>query len=194
MKNDWPELFVLRHGQTEWNAAGRHQGRLDSPLTETGLAQAAAQGRLLRDAGLADRGVRAFASPQGRAWRTAEIALAAVGLTPVADDRLMEVGFGAWEGKTRAEIEAGWPWSDDIQDLMEWTFSAPGGESYDAMCARLRAFLDDLDGPAVIVAHGITSRVLRGLWLGLDLPQLADLPGGQGVVYHLKGGEQVRLG
>ena len=76
---DYPEIFVLRHGQTEWNTVGRHQGRLDSPLTEIGREQALAQSRILANA-LAGRGdVQAHCSPQGRAFDTAGIILCPAG-------------------------------------------------------------------------------------------------------------------
>ncbi|MEM6277220.1 MAG: histidine phosphatase family protein, partial [Pseudomonadota bacterium] len=63
--------------------------------------------------------------------------------------------------------------------------AAPGGEGLTALEHRCRAFLDDLAGPAVLVTHGITGRMLRALWLGLGQDGLDDLPGGQGVVFHL---------
>ncbi len=190
---DYPELFVLRHGQTDWNAQGRYQGRRDSPLTDLGREQAARQGRILADAGLRARGVPGFASPIGRAWDTAGIALAALGDRPRADDRLVEVSFGLWEGLTGAEIDDNWPGHRDGADGFGWHFGAPEGEDFPSMRDRVRQFLDDLDGPAVVVTHGITSKVLRGLWLGLDQAGMGALPGGQGVVYHLKDGQQRQL-
>ena len=184
----WPELFILRHGQTEWNAEGRAQGQQNSDLTPKGRAQAHRQGEILQEAGLGPRGLPSFCSPQGRAQHTADIALDVIAQSARADDRLMEIGFGKWEGRTRAEIEQGWPWSQDIQDMMEWQFSAPLGESFDAVCARVSSFLDHLTGPTIVVTHGVTSRVMRGLWLGLEMPGMSDLPGGQGIVHHLKDG------
>ena len=109
------------------------------------------------------------------------------------DARLMEVSFGQWEGLTRAEIDVRWPENRACADPFAWHFTAPGGERFDALCARAKAFLDDLTGPAVIVTHGITSRVLRGLWLGQDMDGMAAIEGGQGVVYHLSQGRQVRI-
>jgi len=185
----WPELYVLRHGQTIWNADGRHQGRKDSALTELGRQQAAAQGRILQRMGLADGQVDCFASPIGRAWSTAETALSAIGRKPVADERLVEVSFGAWEGLTRAEVDARWPENGIETDPFAWHFTSIDGERFEDLCERARQFLESLRRPSILVTHGITSRVLRGLWLGLDQAGMSALPGGQGVVYHLKDGQ-----
>ncbi len=188
----YPDLYVLRHGQTVWNAEDRQQGQRDSPLTDKGRAQATAQGAILRDAGLAQTDITCFTSPLGRASATAEIALAAIGRVATHDDRLKEISFGAWEGLTATEICAGYPGSEEL-DPWDWHFAAPGGESLASLTARLTDFLDHLTGPAVIVTHGITSRALRGLWLGLGSDGMAQIGGGQGVVYHLSEGRQSRL-
>lgn len=191
----YPEIFVLRHGQTEWNLAGRHQGRMNSDLTDLGREQAARQGEILQTS-LNGRGdISAMTSPQGRAFDTAGLALSQVGLIPVVDDNLCEISFGQWEGLTFDEIAEKWPerTMNADKDVFSWHFQAPGGESFDAVCARATAVLEGLTGPAVIVTHGITSRVLRGLWLGGDWDEMASLPGGQGCVYHLVDGGHRRL-
>lgn len=184
MTQNYPDIYVLRHGQTEWNAAGRFQGRMGSPLTELGISQAGEQNASL-EACLKGRAVTAFCSPQERAARTADIALKGITSPVIKDDRLCEVSFGDWEGRTAAEIEHGWPDLFRMQDdnPFAWHFSSPGGERFAEMTARCQSFLNDLQGPSVIVTHGITSRVLRGLWLGLDETGMAALPGGQGCVY-----------
>lgn len=192
---DFPEIFVLRHGETEWNRIGRHQGRLDSPLTERGRGQAGDQADILREL-LKGRGdVSAHCSPQGRAFNTAAIALAPLGLTAKTDERLCEISFGDWQGLTLEQISDGWP--EQVRHLEDdpfgWHFHAPGGESYDDMAARVREFLSSLTGPAVIVSHGVTSRVMRGVWLGQGADELSALPGGQGCVYHLKDGQHRRF-
>ena len=190
----YPEIFVLRHGQTEWNAEGRHQGRLDSPLTAKGITQAEGQGKILGRQ-IADwSAFDIYCSPQGRAAHTAQIVLADTGREAIPDPRLCEVSFGAWEGLTRSEIEAQWPeLADDQGDMLGWHFMAPGGESFEEMSLRVSAFLDDLQRPSIVIAHGITSRVIRGFWLGLDLLGMGTLGGGQGNVYHLKEGSQTHL-
>jgi broad specificity phosphatase PhoE len=193
---DFPEIFVLRHGQTEWNKAGRYQGRQDSPLSDHGRAQARRQGQILARE-LAGRGdLSAYCSPQGRALATAKLALKDVNPQPRIDARLCEIAFGEWEGLTFADIATGWPERVLVfeNEPFQWNFQAPGGESFDQISERALDFLGSLSGPAVITTHGITSRILRGLWLGRGMDVMAALPGGQGCVYHLKDGDHQLLG
>ena len=188
----YPEIYVLRHGQTEWNAVGRHQGQLDSPLTAKGRAQAAHMGRILAERPLPAE-LRVFASPSGRARDTADIACGPLGRDITHDARLMEVGFGKWEGLTAVEIDAQFPeMSDKADDMFGWHFTSPDGETFDQMHSRVSGFLNDLATPAIIVTHGITSRLLRGIWLGLDFAGMRDLTGGQGCIYHLNDGKLAR--
>ncbi|SMR72908.1 probable phosphoglycerate mutase [Aliiroseovarius halocynthiae] len=187
MTHIFPEIFVVRHGQTVWNAAGRHQGRLDSPLTAKGQRQAVAMaGMLRREIGNLE-GVTAFSSPQGRSLNTARIATAGMGAPIKQDARLAEIAFGAWEGKTMREIRASWPELATLaeQDMVSWHFNAPEGEALLDIETRADSFLSSLREPAVIFIHGVLSRVLRARWLGLDEGGMMDLPGGQGIIFHL---------
>ncbi len=177
-----PELWILRHGQTEWNAEERLQGRLDSPLTPLGLRQARAQGAILRR--VLPGHARVLCSPASRAWRTAKIALADLALRPEPAPALQEIDLGRWQGRTVAEIRGENPHLP-ADDPHLWKFDAPGGESLPQMEARLKDLLHVLTGPTVLVTHGVTSRVLRCLALGRPGRELSQMPGGQGVVHHL---------
>ena len=188
-----PDLFILRHGQTEWNAIRRMQGALDSPLTDLGREQAARQAVLLERAGVRGATHSFHVSPQGRARQTAEIALAGLGTTPAVDERLREISLGDWDGLTQAEIEKRSPGIFADSHPFLWMDAAPGGEGFDAFDRRVRTFLADLRAPAVIIAQGMVSLFLRGAVLGLDPDGIAALPGGQGVVYQISGGRQTRL-
>lgn len=184
---DYPDLYILRHGQTEWNLEGRMQGRLDSALTEQGQAQARQQGQILNLLGLNETLMRCLSSPQGRAAHTAELALQVVNRQAIADERLVETDMGDWQNCLNADLRA--YCTDDLwQDLgPSWYFfNTPNGENYADNRARCKALLDELDGPAILVTHGITSKVLRGVWLGLGYRDTVLLPGGQGCVYHMK--------
>ncbi len=193
MADKYPEIFVLRHGQTEWNREGRYQGSLNSPLTDLGKRHARAQGEILQTKG--NRALPVFSSPQGRTCQTAGIVAEILGCDYQTDDRLVELRLGAWEGLYEHEIKAGWPKVFAQRDGgVGWYFANPTGETYADLSARCSAFLDGLTGPTVIVTHGVTSHILRGLWLGLDLAGSAALTGGQGCVYHLRGGQQIKLG
>ena len=187
----FPEVLVLRHGQTEWNAAGRLQGHLDSPLTEIGVRQAQRQNETLLDYDL--DGFRFITSPQGRARKTAQLALAGIVAEIETSEELKEINMGQWSGITRAEIAA--ERKIRLQDLGElqiydWT---PGGETTAQLFARCARFLVQLTGPAVLVTHGMTSLCLRLCALGWGLDRLADLPREQGVVYRVKAGRHDEL-
>src|ERR1700694_448973 len=124
-------IFLVRHGETEWNRSRRYQGWSDSPLTARGLAQAEAIGRHLcshPDAA----GATIIASPIAGAPRPADIPRHCLGRRePLRfDDRLRELSFGAWDGFTRAEIAALRPAAFDDERRHEWYFATPDGETY----------------------------------------------------------------
>ncbi|WP_116130840.1 histidine phosphatase family protein [Tropicimonas sp. IMCC34043] len=182
-------LLILRHGETEWNVAGRMQGGLDSPLTARGRQQARDQGAILRAAGLGQ--LPLLVSPLGRAMQTARLALP--GVAPQPDPRLAEVAMGHWQGLTRDEIAANWPEALDDPHPFRWKFRAPGGESFEQLADRLGAFAAERPGPAIVVTHGVTSQVLRGILLGMDLESMAGLEDRQGCVWHVGEGQHMAL-
>ncbi len=187
-----PEFYILRHGETAWNAEGRMQGALHSPLTDRGVEQARQQARILAQVDLT--GFQFLSSPQGRAFQTAGIVLSDVAPMIHTDERLREIGVGAWAGKLRSGLWGDAPPQPEGPDgSIDLYARAPGGEGFDALGLRCRAFLDSLKHPSVLVTHGITSRMIRAIALGLGAESLADLPGGQGNVFHLKNGVQTEL-
>ncbi len=160
------ELILLRHGETEWSASGRHTGRTDIPLTPRGEAAAAALAPVL-----ARRQIHAaFTSPAGRAVRTAELA----GLQDAKPDPdLWEWDYGGYEGRTTTQIQAdrpGWYlWRDGVipgdADHPGETVEQVGART-DAVLARVRPLL--AGGDVALVAHGHVLRVLTARWLQLD--------------------------
>ena len=183
----YPELYILRHGETEWNATNRMQGRLNSPLTDKGERDAARQGNILR--GLDLSGFAFLSSPSGRAFQTAAIACGPLAEAIHTDPRLMEIDVGDWSGRLRDDL----PMPDGPDPLLQQYDMAPNGEGLDALATRAQAFLDDLTGPAVLVTHGITSRALRSILVGPEALGPSSVHGGQGVVYHVKDGVQTVL-
>jgi broad specificity phosphatase PhoE len=184
------DVFLLRHGETEWNTAGRFQGQRDSPLTARGREQAAQLGGILHRSFAAGRMPILHVSPLGRTRETAAIFCWCMGdLTQVTvDSRLQEVSAGSWDGLTQEDIEAGWPGALDGSNPYDWYFRAPDGETLDAACRRVRSWLaelDELDGPVVAVSHGLLGRLVRGAWLGLSVPEMLSLPAPQDLVWHL---------
>jgi broad specificity phosphatase PhoE len=184
-------IYLVRHGQTEFNREGRFQGALDSALTPLGVSQARAYGRLLAE--LCPDAARIVSSPQGRARRTAELIAAAGGLDlPVAlDDRLREITVGAWDGRLRADVDREFPGARDGDRRYDWYFSAPGAESYKSMADRLASWLEDaakLDGVTIAVSHGVAGRILRGLYSGLSKAELLSLDVPQDAVFRFVDG------
>jgi broad specificity phosphatase PhoE len=186
------EVIVVRHGATEWSRSGQHTGTTDLPLLPDGEED----GRRLRRV-LAQRHIaHAFVSPLARARRTAELA----GLTDGTvdhriDEDLVEVDYGAYEGRTTKDISAelGRPWS-------LWTDGTTPGDSpgeslaqvaerVDRVLNRVRPLLDG--GDVVLVAHGHVLRVLTARWLGLGPEAGALFPLGTGR-YGLLGFEHER--
>lgn len=181
------EIYLIRHGETEWNVQGRFQGKLDLALTDTGVSQAEAIGRRL--AGL-DLSCDVFvSSPLGRTRQTAAIIAGSANL-PVAqcDDRLAEVSLGSWDGLTHSDIDAQWPGVLDGSTPFDWFFRSPDGESYDAAFLRSECWLREQRGVTVAVSHGLISRIIRGAYRGLSKPEALRLPVPQDVIWRLSDG------
>jgi len=187
---DYPELFILRHGETYWNREGRIQGQIHADLTPLGQDHARQQGKLVEELDLRSRNLPIYVSPQGRALQTAEIAMVSLGRYGDTDARLMEIGCGVFEGHSLSELEARTPGTLRARDAdaFGWYFDIPGGETKDQMEDRVRAFLEEMKEPAILVTHGITSRFLRGIWLGLPRDEWWHFSVEQGCIFHLKDG------
>lgn len=184
-------ILLVRHGETEWNLERRIQGRFDSPLTERGVAQAHAIGRLvgvMPDATSA----RIVASPLGRARRTAEIIGDHLTARPELsiDDRLREISVGSWDGLTYRDIETRVPGIFDGEGRHEWYFQSSDGDTYAAFAGRVGQWLSESAGTRLLVAvtHGIVSRVLRGLYARLPREIALTLPVPQDKIFRLSGG------
>lgn len=156
------EVLLVRHGETDENAAACFQGRRDTRLNDRGRQQSRALAEALRD-----EGVRAlYSSPLLRAHETARIIGAAIGLEPVLDERLVEADAGAWTGRMIADILAG-----ERDEYERWraadpTFRFPDGESVAEQAQRIAAALADVAAgalPAVVVTHGGTIRAVEGI-------------------------------
>lgn len=181
------EIYLIRHGETEWNAAGRFQGQLDSPLTSHGKAQANAYG-----ARLAQLGVRfdsVIASPLGRTRQTAAIIATCGRFPPVSfDERLAEVSVGSWDGLTHIDIDAQWPGLLDGTNPFDWFFRSPDGESYEAVYARSNEWLGAQRGTVLAISHGLVGRIIRGAFLNLPQDDALALPVPQDIIWRLANG------
>ena len=182
----YPELYILRHGETEWNAENRMQGWLNSPLTRKGEMHAARQREILRSRDLS--GFTFWCSPSGRTVQTAGIACT-MAQAVHTDERLREIGVGDWSGLLRDDL----PQGEGPDPYMAQYDMAPNGEGTTAVRARVTTFLAGLSGPAVLITHGITSRLIRATVVGEAALDQPAMHGGQGCVYHLKDGVQELL-
>jgi 2,3-bisphosphoglycerate-dependent phosphoglycerate mutase len=167
-------LYLLRHGETEWNRLRRRQGRGDSPLTLLGRRQAEACGFTLRKE-ITDRsGVVMHTSPLGRARTTAEIVRGCLGLPMErlsVEDCLVEHDYGEWQGMTSEEIDRRYPGARAERERNKWSYRVPGGESYAMLEQRLLAWTKSRgseDAITIAVVHDMVSRVIRGIYLGLE--------------------------
>jgi len=156
------EVLLVRHGETDDNAADRFQGRIDTPLNDRGREQS----RLLA-AELASEGLQAvYSSPLLRARETAEIIAGLLGLELALDARFMEADSGEWSGRLYDEILA-----EDANAFVAWRarepgFRFPSGESIEEQAARVAAGLLDVAAgplPALVVAHGGAIRAVEGI-------------------------------
>lgn len=185
-------IYLLRHGETECNRAGRFDGRLDSPLTAKGVAEAKRQGRTLRGLIGPREDFRFVCSPLGRAMHTAQIVAEALGRPDAeieTETRLTEIDFGVWDGLTLKEIEQdfGPQWQERTKD--RWSYRVPGGESYAMVARRVESWLRTARGRLIVVTHGAVERVLRGSYAGLSEAEILSLDEPQDVLFRLAGGQ-----
>ncbi|MFI5556906.1 histidine phosphatase family protein [Streptomyces sp. NPDC051738] len=180
------DLFLVRHGETEWSRSGRHTGWTDVPLTEHGREEARGLEPLIRSLRIG----AAFVSPLQRAWETAEL----IGLHDVrVDADLREWDYGGYEGITTVDIQHGRPgWFLFTDGVTPGPPDHPGespeqvGERADRMLAKVDAALAHDDGAVMLVAHGHFLRVLTARRLGL--------PAADGALFQLATGALCRLG
>jgi probable phosphoglycerate mutase len=168
--NEGPILWLVRHGETEWSRTGQHTGRSDLPLTDKGREQAERLHPLLAPL----RFAAVVTSPRQRARETC--ALAGCGHRPdaaaVVDEDLAEWDYGEYEGITSAQIHSRAPeWS-------LWRDGCPGGESPEAICARVDRLIDRWGaraGNVALFGHGHVLRLVALRWLAWPLEQGAQL-------------------
>ena len=190
-------MFLVLHGQTEWNRGGRVQGR-SGFSAEQGRSQALKVAQILRERIAPAAGCEIVSSPLGRTQETARIIASALGFEVRAtrtDALLQEISLGQWEGQTREQVNSRWPANTAGSDRYNWYFRSPDGESHGDVSRRLRKWLasnpnhDNL----VVVTHGVASRVLRGLYAGLASDDALRLEVVRDAVFQLANGRIVKL-
>jgi broad specificity phosphatase PhoE len=189
-------LYFARHGQTKANLEKRFSGKKDTPLTSLGREQAREIGQVLRRELGTRPGIACVASPLERARTTMEIArgvleLPAEGYT--TDLRIQEIDLGQWDQLTDAEARVLDPVYYDRRAGDKWNVPALGGEDYEDVATRLIAWIGSLRTDTFAVSHGAATRILRGLFLGLDAAHMSALDEPQGVVFRVQGANITQL-
>ena len=156
------ELWLVRHGETEWSLSGAHTSRTDIPLTEHGRKRA----EELRDFLVGTKFQAVFVSPMQRARETC--AIAGFGDVAKVDDGLKEWDYGVYEGKTTKEIQAQIPgWSVWKNEIVGGETVEHVGERADGVIARALAAAPD-GGKVALFAHAHILRILAARWIGLE--------------------------
>ena len=151
------EIWLVRHGETEWSRSGQHTSRTDLPLTPEGERQAAGLKRMLAGRAFA----LVLASPMKRAVDTCRL----VGLNPEISDDLVEWDYGDYEGLTTPEIQK------QVPGWTVWTGASPRGETVDQVAIRADRVISralSAGGDVVLFGHGHLSRILAARWIGLE--------------------------
>lgn len=181
-------LYIVRHGETDWNVEGRFQGQTDIPLNATGRAQARANGEALATL---DEDWSTFdfvSSPLARCRNTMELIRSAMGVSPTeyrVEPTIIEVTFGDWERRTIDEIAADEPDAVDERQRLKWDFVPPNGESYAMALERVKPYFVAVERPSVIVTHGGIIRALRHHYEGLPVMEAAHISIPQDRIYRV---------
>ena len=193
-------LYMLRHGETAWNTERRMQGSKNSDLTARGRVQALAMGRTLRRELEREPGPTIFLrSPLGRTRETSDIIGQELGIVSsewLEDMRLAELSYGSWEGFSWTEIEIDHPTA-----LADWRadphgYCPPGGETHADLRLRCETMLAEIAAAntrTVVVSHGVSGAVMRGLHLGLDARAMFVLEKPQDAFFRLHDGREQRI-
>jgi probable phosphoglycerate mutase len=198
MTRDQCVIYLVRHGETAWNVAGRQQGHLNSPLTPKGIAQAQAVGRTLRQLLPGGRAFCIEASPLERARRTAALICAeldipaqAVAVSPL----LIEHHLGVWRGLTYAEIDERYPGARREREASKWDYRVQGGESYALVSDRAKQWLSARRPDLVIIAvtHEMISRTIQGAYGSLSPQETIALSHRHGQIFRLCSGKVTEL-
>ncbi|MGA2987909.1 MAG: histidine phosphatase family protein [Terriglobia bacterium] len=165
-------FYFLRHGEATWNAEGRLCGRTDVPLSEVGRHQAQLLAQRLQPIMVG----ALYSSPLGRALETARLIGRAIGREPVVDQRLAELNYGAWEGRTFEEIKRAAPAIYRAWDADPGSLAPPEGETGVHLIERVKPFLLEVaqrhqSGNIAVVCHKTVCRLLACHILGLPLSE-----------------------
>lgn len=171
-------IYLLRHGETEFNKLGKCQGLLDSPLTPLGRAQVSQNSVLLKHHIADTSTLTLYSSPLTRALESTKIICQYLNYPlekVVIDERLQEVDLGEWAGHSFSELQQSYP--DISLEDHDWYFKAPTGETYQETLKRCQSWLDDRQPNhcAIVISHALVGRVLRGVYANLSKAEALTL-------------------
>lgn len=170
-------VYVLRHGETEWNAEKRMQGRLDSALTEKGINDARLLGERLKEIDFQ----RIISSPSNRTMQTAQLVKGEKPNLIETDERLMEIDLGEWQGQVEGDIKERYPIQFDLYWNQPALYESVGGESFLDVKERVSLFLRDLErrnhsGNILVVTHAVVVKALYLLCRNATVNEIWDPP------------------
>ena len=178
-------FYLVRHGQTRWNEEGRFQGRSDIPLSPEGRRQALGNARRLRAHLEADpavaSGIEILSSPLARCTETMRVMADELGLPGTArriEPRLIEAGFGRWEGITTHDVKARFPEERRLRKADRWRFTPQGGTSHEQTAADMRSLVEGLPVGRgfILVSHSGNLRVMFAMLQRLDEAEAMRIP------------------
>ena len=174
-------IYLIRHGETTWNRAGRLQGQADSPLTFKGTQQVEAVSNTLKRY-LKNQRLTFWASPLGRTQQTASIMCDIIGVDFEHinfDERLKEITLGARDGYPSWDaLKNDFPEDMANREKDPWNYRHPKGESNQMVLERIEPFLQELEtlsGTHLVVSHGVVNKIFRGLYLNLNHSEIFAL-------------------
>lgn len=185
-------FYLIRHGQTDWNAEGRFQGSVDIPLNDIGRGQAKRNGLAFKAELPNVDGWQFISSPLSRATETMEIVRANAGLDPkdyALEPLLREVSYGDWERRTLEELAVDSEREIAKRAVNKWGFIPPNGESYSMLSDRVKLVLQNLSGPSVLTAHGGVLRSIYFLFGDMDPEEAANADVPQDQFLFIEGGK-----
>ena len=192
-------IYLIRHGQTTWNRAGRLQGQADSPLTLLGTQQVEAIGKKLKEI-IGTKKYSVWSSPLGRTKQTTSIICDETNFNyenVVFDKRLVEITLGDRDGyKSWKALFEDFPKDMARREKDPWNFSHPNGESSQMVWERVRPFIEkiaNLEGIHVVVTHGVVSKIIRGMYLNLSPEEIFSLDRPQNAFHKLQNGKVEKI-
>jgi len=195
MIKKYPTIYLIRHGETEWNLEGRYQGQKDSPLTQKGREQARLNALKLKKEIRNFDEVKIFASPLGRAKNSAFIICDELNIDRdriIFDERIKEFDYGIFEGQLKSFCQTAYAQEFNARETDKWSYQIEGGESYEMVSKRLQPWLDEIKDEKIVIvmAHEMINRTLRGVYFNLEHNKTLKLRQPNDLVLLLQGDEE----